>query len=105
MQDLLKKNSALVEVKNEDLEKRFPDLTASIRGSAVALSKIEKQRPPSLPMISILTDSGGDVPKHHILVRGNYAKPGKEVVAGVPVAFHADSFSIPAEKETTGRRL
>jgi hypothetical protein len=105
MKDLLKKHAALVEVKNEDLEKRFPDLGASIRASAAAVSKIEKQRPASLPMISILTDSGGEIPKHHILVRGNYAKPGKEVMAGVPVAFHAGSFSITPEKETTGRRL
>jgi hypothetical protein len=105
MKELLKKHAALVEVKNEELEKRFPDLAASIRASALALSKIEKQRPPTLPMISILTDSGAEVPRHHILVRGNYAKPGKEVVAGVPAAFHGDSFSLPTATETTGRRL
>ncbi|HUR44398.1 MAG TPA: DUF1553 domain-containing protein, partial [Candidatus Saccharimonadales bacterium] len=105
MKNLLKKNAELVEVKTEDLEKRFPDLAASIRASADALNRLEKQRPAALPTISVLSDAGGELPKHHILIRGNYAKPGNEVVAGVPVAFRGDAFSVPPGRETTGRRL
>ncbi|MDB6029954.1 MAG: hypothetical protein JWM16_292, partial [Verrucomicrobiales bacterium] len=105
MKALLKKNANLVEIQSKDLQKRFPELAAAIRTSEEALKSLEKRRPSPLPQISILSETPDPVPVHHVLVRGNYAKPGEEAPPAVPAFLHGDSFSVQPASNTSGRRL
>ncbi len=108
MKELLKKHEALVEVKDETLGKRFPEVAAALSGLQKGLAKREQQRPVPLPQISVLVEPADPPTPHFILVRGNYAKPGSEVQAGVPaILTPADNpFVFPqGGTNSSGRRL
>lgn len=103
MKALLKKHETLVQIKDDDLGLRFPDLAASYRALKDALRKKEAERPAKLPQIAVLTEPAAEPPRHHLLVRGIYANEGREVQPGVPAALcSADNrFSL----KSSGRRL
>ena len=109
MKMLLKTNDAVVQVKDEDLVKRFPELAAGYNSLKDAIKKREAERPSPLPQIAVLTEPAAELPKHHLLVRGNYASEGAEVPPGVPAVFcnARNSYQLVsnAGQKSSGRRL
>jgi hypothetical protein len=57
MKDLLKKHEKLVEIKDEAVTKRFPELAEGLRNLENSLKKREADRPIPLPQISALFES------------------------------------------------
>jgi len=109
MKALLKTNDAVVQIKDEDLLKRFPELAAGHTSLKDAIKKREAERPSPLPQIAVLTEPDTELPKHHLLVRGVYANEGAEVPPGVPAVFCTAGNSYqPASssgQKNSGRRL
>ena len=108
MKDLLKKHAALVDIKDEILTERFPELTAGLTSLQRSLKKREQERPAPLPQISPLVETTEPPPQHFILVRGNYAKPGAEAPPGVPAVLTrpGNSFSVTkCAASSSGRRM
>jgi len=105
--ELLKKHEALVEVKEEALLKRFPELAEGLHKLEGSLKEREKNKPSPLPQVVVFVETSTNLPKHFTLVRGSYAKPGKEVSAGVPAIFSVtgDAYEVPQLKASSGRRL
>ena len=87
MKALLKTNAAVVEIKDEDVAKRFPELSAGYESLRAGIKKRETERPVALPQIAAVTESTNQPPTHHLLVRGVYANEGREVSPGVPAVF------------------
>ncbi|PYI80204.1 MAG: hypothetical protein DME26_22030 [Verrucomicrobia bacterium] len=107
MKALLKKHESLVQIKDEELLRKSPELAAGYHTLNDAIKKKEAERPRALPQIAALTEPLGKMPSHHILVRGNYAKPGREVDARVPAVLCSaeNVFGIPIQSNgTSGRR-
>jgi hypothetical protein len=107
MKELLKKHETLVQIKDEDLLKRFPELAAGFNSLTEATKKHEAARPTPLPQIAALTEPAEKRPAHYVLVRGNYTKPGREVEAGVPAVLCSahNSFQVTAQSAgSSGRR-
>ncbi|MBI3851248.1 MAG: DUF1553 domain-containing protein [Verrucomicrobia bacterium] len=109
MKALLKTNEAIVQIKDEDLIKRFPELSAGFNSLKDAIKKREAERPSALPQIAVLTEPGTELPKHHLLVRGVYANEGAEVPPGVPAVFCSarNSYQLVSNtaQKNSGRRL
>ena len=109
MKTLLKTHDAIVQIKDEDLVKRFVELGAGYNSLKDAIKKREAGRPSPLPQIAVLTEPGTELPKHHLLVRGNYASEGVEVPPGVPAVFcnARNSYQLVANfgQTNSGRRL
>ena len=109
MKTLVKTNEAVVQIKDEDLLKRYPELAAGFNSLREAIKKREAERPSPLPQIAVLTEPGKELPAHHLLVRGNYASEGVEVPPGVPAVFCSASNSYQpvanAGSKSSGRRL
>ncbi|MEO6336876.1 MAG: DUF1549 and DUF1553 domain-containing protein [Verrucomicrobiota bacterium] len=109
MKGLLKTNDAVVQIKDEDLVKRYPELAAGCNSLKDAIKKREAERPSPLPQIAVLIEPGAELPKHHLLVRGGYASEGAEVPPGVPAVFCSgkNSYHIVsnAAQTNSGRRL
>jgi uncharacterized protein DUF1553/uncharacterized protein DUF1549 len=109
MKTLLKTNDAIVQIKDEDLVTRFSELAAGYNSLKDAIKKREAGRPSPLPQIAVLTEPGTELPKHHLLVRGNYAGEGAEVPPGVPAVFCSARNSYQPVSNTaqknSGRRL
>ena len=107
MKALMKKHAALVQIKDEDLVKRFSELTAGYNSLKDAIKKREAERPSPLPQIAVLTEPAGEPPQHHLLVRGIYANEGSEVPPGVPSVFCTvgNSYQLTSNPKNSGRRL
>jgi len=109
MKALLKTNEAVVEIKDEELLKRFPELAVGHKSLKEGIKTREEQRPAPLPQIAGLSEPAKELPKHHLLVRGIYADEGREVAPGVPAVFSTgtNSYQVaPAvEQKNSGRRL
>ena len=109
MKALLKANDAIIQIKDEELAKRFPELAAGYDSLKAGIKKREAERPAALPQVAVLTEPGATLPQHHLLVRGIYANEGREVSPGVPAVFCNDrnpyqAVAIPGQKNS-GRRL
>ncbi len=109
MKVLLKTNDAVVQIKDDHLLKRFPELSAGNNSLKGAIREREAQRPLPLPQIAVLTEPGAELPKHHLLVRGVYANEGTEVPPGVPAVFCTpnNTYQLPPTtgQKNSGRRL
>jgi hypothetical protein len=108
MKELLKANEARVQVKEEDLIKRFPVMAVGYRSLQEALQRREKERPAPLPQLAALTETTNSPPEHHVLIRGNYARPGPVAEPGVPLILCSgqNSYHVPASStpRSSGRR-
>lgn len=110
MKALLKKHEEKLAIKDEDLVKRFSDVAAGYTALKDSLKKREADRPVQLPQIAALTESGGTLPVHRILVRGNHAQEGREVGPLVPAILcqPENKYEVKprrAELTSSGRRL
>ena len=61
MKALLKTNDAVVQIKDEDLIKRFPELAAGYNSLKDAIKRREAERPSPLPQIAKLISSPSSV--------------------------------------------
>jgi hypothetical protein len=91
MKSLLKTNSALVDVNEEMLRKKFPAFAAAVEPIKEAIKKRESEKPPALDRISATFETTNTPPVHHLFVRGNHAKEGKEVAPTVPAIFNSSA--------------
>jgi Protein of unknown function (DUF1553)/Protein of unknown function (DUF1549) len=108
MKELLKKHEALVDIKDEALLKRFPELGDGLHKLEKSLKEREGNKPKALPQLSVFVENRtNEPPAHFTLVRGNYAKPGREVSPGVPTVLQRSDnpYEIKPPKGSSGRRL
>jgi hypothetical protein len=112
MKALLQEHAAKVEVADEMLVKRFPDLAAARRELESAIARVETGRPAPLPRIAAVFEPAGDPPIHHLFVRGNHANEGAAVGPSVPTSLSrggdaTNLFIKPPSSSlaTSGRRL
>jgi len=108
MKELLKKYEAQVEIKDEPLVKRFPEIGSALTNVQAGIAKREREKPAPLPQISALVEPGHTNSPHFILVRGNYGKPGREVQPGVPAieTTSANPYVLgKCSNGSSGRRL
>ena len=109
MKALLKTNSAVVEIKDDDLVNRFLELATGYRDLKEGIRKRETEKPAPSQQLAGLAEPGTEPPKHHLLIRGLYADEGREVSAGVPAVFCTDRNSYPVvtntSQKSSGRRL
>jgi hypothetical protein len=104
-----KKPAPPPKISDDDLAKRFPEYGALRDQVRKAIVAREKDRPTPPEKLAVLVDAVPDVPAHHILVRGQHNKPGREVKPGVPAALSTSSNTYrldarPGGGTTTGRR-
>ena len=105
MKQLVEKHAALVQIKEEELLSRFPEMASGYKALQSLIRKEEENKIPPLPQITALTEPAGKPPAHHLLTRGNYTKPGREVEPGVPAILSAGAGSYrPGVGQTSGRR-
>ena len=107
--DLLKKHVEPLKIGDDDVAKRSPEYATKREEAHRLIAAREKERPRPLDKLAVLTDIDPQPPAHHLLVRGQYNLPGKEVHPGVPAAFStsANVFrqdALPAEQKSSGRR-
>ena len=102
---LLKTHEALVQIKDEEVVKRFPEIAASYDSLKNALKKREAEKPAALPQLAMLWEPTNQPPSHHLLTRGNYTKPARAVEATALAALTTakNAFQVAANK-TSGRR-
>jgi hypothetical protein len=103
MKELLKTHEALVRIKDEDLINRFPDIASGYKSLSEAIKKREADRPVPLPQIAALTEQTNQPPAHHVLVRGNYTKTGREVEPGVPAVLCSAKNAFQISTPPAGR--
>ena len=107
MKELLKTHEALVQIKDEDLVKRFPEVASSYNSLVEGIKGKDARRPIPLPQIAALTEPTNKPPLHHVLVRGNYTKAGREVEPAVPpiLCSGKDIFQVTGQSTgSSGRR-
>ncbi len=107
-QALLKKHVEPLKISDDDLARRFPEYSALREQVRKMVAAREKERPAPLEKLAVVTDFALPPPVHHLLLRGQHSKPGKEVQPGVPAAFctPANTYTLaaPADGAGTGRR-
>jgi hypothetical protein len=99
MKSLLKTNSALVEITSEALQKKFPAFAAAAETLRQAIKKCESEKPAPLERIAAAFEPTNSPPTHHLLVRGNHAREGKEVSWGTPAILN------PHPNDSVGEKL
>ena len=105
MNQLLEKHSTLVQIEDEALLTRFPELASGYKALQELIRKEKENQIAPLPQITALTEPSGKPPAHHLLTRGNYTQPGREVEPDVPAILAAGASSYqPAPGKTSGRR-
>ena len=104
MKSLLKTNATLVDISPEKLEKRFLALAAAAEPIRQAITKKETEKPALLDRIAATFETTNAPPVHHLLVRGNHAKEGKEVTPGTPAIFKGKNDSRDAHSEQPATR-
>lgn len=109
MKALLKKYETLVEIKDEDIFKRFPAARQAADVLKQSVAQYEKSKPAPLESIAVVTEPDAPLPVHHILVRGSHANEGAEAPPTVPAAFCSERNPYlpekPAGSHSSGRRL
>jgi hypothetical protein len=115
MKALLKEHAAKVEVSDDVLAKRFPEMAAARRELETGIARVEASRPAPLPGIAAIFEPVETPPVHHLLVRGVHANEGAEVAPLLPAALAGNGAferwsTIPAgadvaKPKTSGRRL
>jgi mono/diheme cytochrome c family protein len=109
-QALLKKHVEPLKISDDDLARRFPEYAALREQVRKAVAVREKERPAPLEKLAVVAEVALPPPAHHLLLRGQHNKPGKEVQPGVPAAFctPANTYAIapqnPQKPAGTGRR-
>jgi mono/diheme cytochrome c family protein len=107
-QALLKMHVEPLTVSDDDVARRFPEYAALREQVRKAVAAAEKGRPAPLEKLAVVTEVALPPPAHHLLVRGQHNKPGKEVQPGVPAAFctpaNAYTPAAPPGAAGTGRR-
>src|ERR1043166_756097 len=101
MKALLKTNAALVDISAEALEKKFPTYAAAAEPVRQAIKKREREKPPPLERIAATFEPTNPPAVHHLLVRGNHAKEGKEIAAAIPAVFNTvlgDGLTSPGRR-------
>jgi hypothetical protein len=108
-QALLKTHVEPLKIGDDDLARRFPEYAALRDPIRKALAAREQERSPPLEKLAVATEVAGPPPVHHLLLRGQHNKPGKEVQPGVPAAFCTPTntyvVTAPTDAASTGRRL
>src|SRR5205823_2585987 len=104
-----KKPAGPPKISDEDLARRFPEYAALREQVQKAIAAREKDRPTPPEKLAVLVDAVPDAPAHHILVRGQHNKPGREVKPGALAALStpANTYRLdprPGSAGTTGRR-
>jgi hypothetical protein len=108
-QAALLKQHKEAEVSDDDLARRFPEFAAVREQVLKAVAARQKDRPPPLDRLAVLTETDLNPPVHHVLLRGRHDAPGPEVQPGVPAALTlpGNEFRIdprPPGQAGTGRR-
>jgi hypothetical protein len=108
-QALLKTHAKAVDIKDDELAKRFPEYAALREQVSRSVAEREKERPRPLDTLVVFVETDPNPPVHRLLRRGRHDQPGAEVEPGVPVAFttKTNAFHIklrPPGRVTTGRR-
>src|SRR5439155_26985798 len=108
-QRLLKTHAKAAAVSDDDLAKRFPEYNALRQRVRDTVAARQKDRPAPLDRLSVFIETDPKPPMHHVLRRGQYSQPGREVQPGVPAAFSAktNTFQVEPRREglvSTGRR-
>jgi mono/diheme cytochrome c family protein len=105
---LLKKYVEPLKVSDDDVARRFPEYAALRDSVRKALAAREQERPAPLDKLAVVTEIPGPPPVHHLRLRGQHNKPGKEVQPGVPAALcsAANTFTVtpPPGAASSGRR-
>ena len=69
------------------------------------MARLAKEKPADPPAAMVMTDVGPTAPATHLLKRGDWRKPGEEVVPGFPSAIDDRDAEPDASRHgTTGRR-
>src|SRR5205085_3065735 len=113
MKSLLKTNAALVDIGEDVLQKKFSAFAGASEPIRQAIKKREAEKPAPLERIAATFEPTNAPPVHHLLVRGNHAKEGKEITPGTPAIFETEtnpaSSYCPAsdgsKSNSSGRRL
>ncbi|HRI11660.1 MAG TPA: DUF1549 and DUF1553 domain-containing protein [Verrucomicrobiota bacterium] len=114
MKTLLKQHATLVDIADDALAKRFPDMASARRALDSGVARVEATRPAPLPKIAALFEPTGTPPAHHLLSRGVHANEGAEVGPCVPASlcragestnWFDPTNSGKAKPATSGRRL
>jgi hypothetical protein len=106
---LLKQHVDPLKISDDDLAAKFPEYAGVREKIRAAIQTREKETPPALDVISVLTDVEPKPPPHHILLRGQHNAPGPEVQPGVlaTLSTAGNGFAVDeqAAKNSSGRRL
>jgi mono/diheme cytochrome c family protein len=88
------------------LEQRYPQFAEEARKLRTAI-EAETALRKQLVLARALVDLEGEPPQAHVLVRGDYNRPGAAVEPGVPEVLAPPGFRLPIEPgyKTSGRRL
>ena len=101
----LEKVSPRVSISDAELTTRYPDLQTELTQLAAAVQS-EQALKRTLLQVRGLIDQGEQPKPTHVLRRGDFNTPGKEVQPGVPAVLTAAEFRFEpkAGYQTTGRR-
>jgi len=105
MKSLLKTNAALVDVSEDGLRKKFPAFAAAAEPIKEAIKKQEGEKPAPLDRIAATFEATNAPPVHHLFVRGNHAKEGKEIAPGVPAVLNTGRGADESKLSSSGHRL
>ncbi|MEW4566639.1 DUF1549 and DUF1553 domain-containing protein [Tautonia sp. JC769] len=81
-----------------------PDRLAERNALRARLDALNDAGPPPLPVARVLVEDSPDAPPTHLLLRGQYGKPGPEVGPGFPSRLDPTDPRINPTDHSTGRR-
>ena len=107
---LLKQHVEPLNISDDDVLKRFPELASQREPIQKAIAAREAARPEPLTTLAVLHDVESVPPVHHVHLRGQHKTPGPEVLPGALAAVSTPDnpfrWEPPAEgRPTSGRRL
>ncbi|WP_020468809.1 DUF1549 and DUF1553 domain-containing protein [Zavarzinella formosa] len=108
-QALLKTHAKVIDIKDDDLAKRFPEYAALRDRVKQTIAEREKERPRPPEKIAAFVETDPTPAAHHLLKRGQHHLPGGEVLPTVPVSLQTpkNKYQIatrPAGQVSSGRR-
>jgi hypothetical protein len=108
--DLLKAHAKAIAISDDDLARRFPEVSGLRQQVKKSIAAREQDRPRPLEKLSVFVETDAKPPAHHVLRRGQHNRPGDEVQPGVPVALISANnvyriVERPPGQVSTGRRL
>jgi hypothetical protein len=103
---LPKKRVEPQKISEDEVAKRFPEFAALREQVRAAIAARQKERPPPLETLAVVRELPGPPPVHHLLLRGQHNRPGKEVQAGVPTSLSPTNnpFAVVPVGNSSGRR-